>query len=160
MRSFATNHFRFIDFTEMSSDLSRQVFECRNHPEIRRWMVNDKPILRANHDAFVLDLSRRNDVLYFCVIKDGIFIGSINIHSEGNNVAERGIYIHPVYQGKGYSKLICIESYDYFHKNYGLNHIITKVKKNNISSNSLEKSLGATLEKSDEELNYYRLILS
>lgn len=91
----------------------------------------------------------------------GGFIGSINIHfEEDSNSAERGLYIHPDYWGKGLAKKICKEAYRYLRDNIGLKHITTKVLKENINSNSLENALGAKLVNKDDIFNYYDCQLS
>lgn len=90
----------------------------------------------------------------------GVFVGSINLHFDDSSTAERGIYLNPVYQGKGLSKHICKDFYKYFRDNHGLRFITTKVLKNNVSSNSLERSLGAERVKEDDKFFYYKCDLS
>lgn len=83
-------------------------------------------------------------------------MGSVNIHfEEKSNSAERGLYIHPFYWGKGLAKKICKELYIYLRDNIGLTHVTTKVLKENISSNCLEHSLNAKLVKEDDVFYYY-----
>jgi len=98
-----------------------------------------------------------------CIIayyRGGVFVGSINLHFEDAQSAERGIYLNPAHQGKGLSKQICKDFYKYFRDNHGLSFITTKVLKENISSNELERSLGAVKVAEDERFFYYRYDLS
>lgn len=155
MGSFKTENFTFIDFTEMDEAMSRKVWECRNLSEIRKWMVNSEFIPYDSHAGFVESLKHKTDALYFSVLHDGKFIGSVNIHMNLSGEAERGIYIHPDYWGKKYAKKMCSEFYSYVRKKFGITHITTKVLKENIGSNSLESSLNAMVVGEDERFYYY-----
>lgn len=155
MGSFKTENFTFIDFTEMDEGMSKQVWECRNLPEVRKWMVNKEPIPYDSHLMFVESLDKNPKALYFCVLYDESFIGSVNIHKEDNGSAERGIYIHPNYWGKKFARRICGEFYPYIIKELGISEITTKVLKDNLGSNSLENSLGASQAGEDDEFFYY-----
>ncbi len=42
--SFTTAHFRFVNYTLLTETEGRLVWEARNHPEVRRRMVNAEPI--------------------------------------------------------------------------------------------------------------------
>lgn len=155
MSSFNTANFTFVDFTEMNESQSLQVLECRNNPEIRMWMVNTDIISADCHSKFVQSLSGNKHKLYFSVLYRGQFIGSINIHIEDTDRAERGIYIHPRFWGKKFALNICKEFYKYIHDNLGINIIYTKVKKENKGSNALELALGAKLSHDDASFFYY-----
>lgn len=161
MKSFCTDSFQFVDYTEMDESMSRRVLECRNLPEIRRWMVNDKVISYDDHKQFVMKLHHLDNTLYYSVLSGGgVFIASINLQFDNQTTAERGIYLHPDFWGHGLSKKICKELYTHFRDNKGLKTVKTKVKKNNVSSNALERSLGAAKIHDDDEYNYYSLDLN
>lgn len=155
MSSFNTDNFTFVDFTEMNESQSLQVLECRNNPVIRMWMVNTDIISADNHSKFVKSLSQNKSKLYFSVLYHDKFIGSINIHIEDSDKAERGIYINPHFWGKKFALNICKEFYKYIHDNLGINIIFTKVKKENVGSNALELALGAKLLHDDASFYYY-----
>lgn len=161
MRSFTTDIFKYIDYTEMDEDMSRLVWECRNLPEIRKYMVNQDIIPFDSHCKFVNNLQCKDNILYYSVLnRGGVFVGSINLHFDDAQSAERGIYLNPAHQGQGLSKQICKDCYKYFRDNHGLRFITTKVLKENISSNALERSLGAVKVAEDERFFYYRCDLS
>lgn len=159
MKSFNTDSFLFIDYTEMDEAMSRRVWECRNLPEIRKWMVNDSVIPASGHSAFVKSLDNSDKKRYFCILSGETFIGSINLTFTSGQEAERGLYLHPDFIGKGYAKRICREFYRYFRDNNGLTAITTKVKRTNVPSLMLERSLGALLEGEDAEFAYFTLRL-
>lgn len=159
MKSFRTDNFQFIDFTEMDEELSHKVWECRNHPDIRANMSNRDPIRFADHLNFVSQLTHSHNTLYYCVLLGRVFIGSVNIHFLDKETVERGIYIAPQFWGQGLSKLISKEFYQYIHNNRGVNIIKTRVYKSNGPSNALQYSIGARLIATDDEYNYYQLDL-
>ena len=158
MKSFSTEHFQFISYTEMGSDLSEKIWRCRNLKEIRDFMSNPEPIDRNAHDNFVKSLTNRDDREYFCVMQDGILIGSVNIHYIDPNTVERGIFINPTYWGKGFSKSISREFYNHI-KTADISRVCTKVKKYNKASIALQKSLGAKKYMEDDEYQYFELLL-
>lgn len=146
----------FIDYTEMNSEMSKRVLECRNLPEIRKWMVDTVPISLDNHTKFLKNLRNTQGKFYYCIIFNDKFIGSINIIKETDDTVERGIYIHPDFWGKKLSVQICKQFYSYIAMNMGIKSIITKVLKNNHSSNALEKALGTHQIAEDEWFYYYK----
>lgn len=162
MKSFETDNFIFVDFTEMDEAMSAKVWECRNHPLVRKNMVNSNLITLEEHNNFLNYLKNNDNKKYYYVTgkkEGGNFIGSINIIYESQNTVERGIYLHPDYFGRGISKKLTIEFYNYLHSNLGISTIKTKVKKNNIPSNKLDKSLGAEIIGEDEEYLYWSVKL-
>lgn len=156
MKSFSTDRFTYIDYTKMDEDMSRQVWECRNLPEIRKYMVNQDFIPFDSHCKFVKSLQNNHNTRYYCVLSRWRFVGSLNLHFKDSRSAERGIYLNPAFQGKGLSKQICKDFYTYFRNNHGLRFITTKVLKDNVSSNALERSLGAIKTAEDDMFYYYK----
>lgn len=161
MASFTTESFVFIDFTEMDEETSRQVFECRNLPEIREFMDNSNPLVWENHVDFINKLAQNCKKAYFAIYAKSTnkFIGSVNLHFEGSDSATRGIYLHPDCQGKGLSKKISREFYKYCRDIMGLHYINTKVFRNNEASNALQCTLGASRIGEDNAYFYYILDL-
>lgn len=155
MSSIRTENFTFVDFREMDEAMSRKIWECRNLPNIRKWMINPGHIPYYSHVNFVDSLKSKANIMYYVVLQDGLFVGSINIHIAENGTAERGIYIHPKYWGMGLAKKICRDFYSYIRNNMGINTITTKVLKDNVGSNSLERSLGASKISEDDRFIYY-----
>lgn len=159
MKSFDTDNFKFIDFTEMDNAMSLKVWKCRNLPEIRTNMSNRSYIRLVDHIAFVDKLANSHDTHYYSVLWKGMFIGSVNIHFIDDETVERGIYLDPRFWGKGLSKLISKEFYEYLHNNRSVNKVMTRVYKFNESSNALQYSNGARLIFADDKYNYYQLDL-
>ena len=67
---FKTEHFRFVNYALLTENESRAVWEARNHPDIRKWMVNDIPISWGNHQLFINGLNKSSDRVYYAVWHD------------------------------------------------------------------------------------------
>ena len=65
--SFTTEHFRFVNYTLLTETESHSVWEARNHPEVRKWMVNAEPISWRNHQLFMKSLATKSDRTYYAV---------------------------------------------------------------------------------------------
>lgn len=161
MHNLTTDSYYFKDFRGLTESEILSTWELRNHPDIRKWMTHPDPIEFANHRQFIKSLSDRNDVRYYLVEdKSGNIIGSVNISYISENKVERGIYINPVFQGKGHAKRMLQEFYDILHREYFIKTIVTKVLKENAPSNALERSLGAVSScGTSTAYNYYILNL-
>lgn len=157
MSSFKTDNFTFLDYTEMDDVMSRLVWECRNLPEIRKWMVNSDSISFMEHSRFIERLKLTGNSQYYCIIYNKSFIGSINIQYESQESAERGIYLHPDFFGRNLALKVCNEFYAYLRDYTTIRYITTKVLQNNFSSNRLEESLHANKIDEDGKFNYYRI---
>lgn len=141
----------------MDDTMSRKVWECRNLPDIRKNMVNPDYIPLQSHLNFVEGLKSKNDAIYYVVLINYEFVGSINLHIENLDTAERGIYLHPEFQGKGLAKMICNDFYRHCRQSNGIRFITTRVLKSNDASNALEHALGASKIKENDSYNFYRL---
>lgn len=64
---FTTEHFRFVNYTQLTEQESRAVWEARNYLDIRKWMVNKAPISWESHQHFILGLANRTDRVYYAV---------------------------------------------------------------------------------------------
>lgn len=144
----------------MDEALSRKVWECRNMPEIRLNMSNPDPIRLEDHLMFVDKLTVTPNKHYYSVLWGGVFIGSVNVQFIDNETVERGIYLDPKFWGKGLSKLISKEFYDYLHNKRNVLKVRTRVFKSNKPSNALAISIGAKMVSSDDKYNYYEFDLN
>ncbi|MDE6490112.1 MAG: GNAT family N-acetyltransferase [Muribaculaceae bacterium] len=151
--------YTLVDYASMPPTLSRQVWEARNMPQIRCRMVNDPEIPWEDHERFVASLKGRSDAVYYAVLRDGEFIGSVNLHYSPSGEVERGIYLHPGHIGQGHSTSMLRPLYDKLRRE-GIHAVITRVKTDNLASNLLERRLGAVLcETTAGGYNIYRLDL-
>ena len=158
--TFETAHFRFVNYTQLSLDDSKKVWNARNNPEISKYMVNNDFISWENHLAFIKGLSSRNDRVYYgvYVIQDNTMIGSQGVNPiVGDGTGESGLYLFPEAQGKGYGKLMKAEFIQYIFEHKLLNIITEKVKLDNIRNQQLNLRLGFIQTAKDEEFVYFEL---
>lgn len=158
--TFDTAHFRFVNYTQLSLDDSKKVWNARNNPEISKYMVNTDFIPWENHLAFIKGLSSRNDCVYYGVyiLLDNTMIGSQGVNPiEDNGTGESGLYLFPEAQGKGYGKLMKQEFIYYIFEQGLLNVVTEKVKIDNVRNQQLNLSLGFKQVGTDGEFVYFEL---
>lgn len=90
-----TQTFCYKNYTHLDKEELRQIWEERNHPEIRKYMENDKVFSFESHLEYVESLKSRKDRVYYGVFQDGKLIASqcftdINYMAKS---AEHGIYL-------------------------------------------------------------------
>lgn len=156
---FSTGGFTFRNYTALSDDEHRLVLSERNGSAVREQMVNRDMILEEAHRHFVGLLHHRFDRAYYAVYNTEGLVGSLNIDIQGSGVAERGIWIAARCRGKRIAAPVTEAFYSYLHDNFGINRVLTKVRRANAASNALEHRLGASLTSSDKDYNHYELQL-
>lgn len=158
--TFDTAHFRFVNYTKLSLEDSKKVWNARNNPEISKYMVNTDFIPLENHLAFIQGLATRNDRVYYgvYVLADNTMIGSQGLNPiVGDGSGESGLYLFPEAQGKGYGKLMKSEFIQYIFEHKLLNVITEKVKLDNIRNQQLNLKLGFIQTAKDDEFVYFEL---
>ena len=158
--TFDTSHFRFVNYTKLSLEDSKKVWNARNNPEISKYMVDTDFIPLENHLAFIQGLANRNDRVYYgvYVLADNTMIGSQGLNPIlGNGSGESGLYLFPEAQGKGYGKLMKSEFIQYIFEHKLLNVITEKVKLDNIRNQQLNLKLGFIQTAKDGEFVYFEL---
>jgi len=155
--------FNLINFKELSIMETDLVLQMRNHPDIRRWMINDKTITKIEHIKFINSLS---DKEFHFMVRDNKdeYIGIINFKNIIlNDSADFGIYANPFsiakYKGKNLLnlgiifakrilKLNCISLFVFKHNTRAIELYL----RNGFVSTDRRTSLG-------EEFEEYKLML-
>lgn len=89
------NQFEYKSYPTLSQLELREIWEERNHPDIRRYMENDMAFSLESHMQFVKGLKSRTDRVYYGVFSDGKLIASqcfTDIDYTSKH-AEHGIYV-------------------------------------------------------------------
>ena len=68
---FETEHFRFVNYTQVPESDHWQILEARNHPDIACWMETTDTISWASHQNYVRSLAKRADRVYYGVYEMG-----------------------------------------------------------------------------------------
>ncbi|MDE7402207.1 MAG: pseudaminic acid cytidylyltransferase [Muribaculaceae bacterium] len=151
--------FLLKSYTELPQDTLLKLLEGRNLPEIRSVMVNTAEISEESHFAYIDTLLTRGDKRYFAAYAPGgELIGSVTLDllGEKRDSVERGIWLFPEAQGKGYATRMLGALYQELAKR-GIHRIITGVKPANTASLALERALGAVKSGESEGLIHFSL---
>lgn len=147
---------RQLNYTEMTESESRTVWEVRNLPEIRQYMTNPEPFSYESHRAFVRKLAEDPNKLFLAYFDGETLVGTISFVEIGiDSSAERGLFVNPVFQGRGMAQVLEKLSEREAQKR-GVCYLVAKVKNDNPSSLAFHKRAGYELMKTDEEYSYYK----
>ena len=124
---------REVNYTELSEQESRQVWETRNLPDIRKWMFNSQPFLWEEHSQFVAGLSQRKDKLYMAFFDGNRPVASYDLTGIHDGQAECGLYVHPDYEGRGIASMI-EERMEQTAQEKGIRLLTSRVLNNNTAS--------------------------
>lgn len=97
---------REVNYTELTEEESRQVWQTRNLPQIRQWMFNHNSFSWEEHSRYVSSLANRTDKLYMAFFDGEQLIASYDLIDIHAGQAECGIYLHPDYKGKGIASMV------------------------------------------------------
>lgn len=94
------------NYTELTEEESKQVWQTRNLPHIRQWMFNSNPFSWEEHAQFVTNLAQRTDKLYMAFFDGEQLVASYDLIDIHDGQTECGLYLHPYYEGKGVASMI------------------------------------------------------
>ncbi len=86
-----------INFINLSSEEVEMVRIWRNHPEVKRWMYNDRYITKEEHLNFISSLKMDERNFYYLVKKDSLNVGVLSLNRVDlyNRNSYFGIYANP-----------------------------------------------------------------
>jgi len=145
------------NFTTLSNDEKEMVLQWRNHPSIRRWMYQKKPIAKEEHFNYIDSLKSRDDRCYFLVEKDKAPIGVIDFTAldKEKKSAEIGLYGVPSKQGVGKYLMDAILEYGF--RQMHLKRLFANVYKENEKAIRLYQKYGFREINRDDELIYMEI---
>lgn len=157
--NFETEHFSYVNYVNLTEEQSRTVWEGRNHPEVRKWMVNPNPFPYNEHVAFIKDLKERNDKLYWAVLSDGHIAGSFSLHpyDPDKKDGEMGKYLLFEFRGKGLGKLATQEFIDYIFSAGIVQRVYIKTLLTNTTNQYVNEAAGFRKYDYDEKYVYMEL---
>jgi UDP-4-amino-4,6-dideoxy-N-acetyl-beta-L-altrosamine N-acetyltransferase len=127
---------QLLNFTTLDQTQKELVLSWRNHPDIRKWMIDDSLIPLENHLRFIDLLHTKTDRCYFLVQKDSEYIGVIDLTAIDSNCAELGIYANPDMRGVGHILMKALIDHA---KTLGLSKLIAHMFINNVRACHLYK---------------------
>lgn len=146
-KSYKVQKFLFKNFTSISDEEKKHVWEWRNHPDIRKWMINRDIIPFENHLSFLNSLKDRNDRFYWLVFYNGAPVGVLSIADCNDSLTEGtpGYYIDPACKIIG----IGVElqyAFKYFFLNIlGFERLIGLIQVGNVNSYQNARFLGSKI---------------
>ena len=157
---FKTPHFEFINYVNLTEEESHRVWEGRNHPEVRKWMVNSEPFSFESHKSFLNGLKEREDRLYWAVKYDGELIGSFSLHPYDveKKEGEMGKYLFFEYRGKGLGKLATQEFIDAIFGLGIVHRVYIKTLISNTTNQHVNEAAGFVRYDTDDKYVYMELI--
>ncbi len=124
---------KLTKFQDLSLEEKKEVLNWRNHPEIRKWMLDKNKISLKNHLNFIENL--KEDKIYLKV-ED---LGVINFKILGQK-AELGLHKNPEKNKVG--KILLNEAIEYAFNKLNAKKIILYVFGDNIKAINLYKKFG------------------
>ena len=146
------------NYVNLSIDDKILALNMRNHPQTKKWMYNQKNILKTSHFNFIKGLENNIEKRYFLVKQQKNIIGSINFSQiNSNSSVEFGLYTNPFVQSRGYGSILEAAASHYAFNELGVNKIKLEVFSNNERAINFYKKCG--FEFIDSRKENYRNIL-
>ena len=149
---------REVNYTELTEDESRQVWQTRNLPHIRQWMFNPNPFTWEEHSRFVSSLTQRPDKLYLAFFDGKQLVASYDLIDIHNAQAECGLYLHPDYEGKGIASMV-EDRMEEIARERGIQLLTSQVLNNNAASLAFFTRNGFSVVNQDVNVTYYNKVL-
>ncbi len=105
-KPYSQDDFSYHNFIHLSPDEIVMVLNWRNHPSVRKWMLNTNIIEIENHLNFINSLKDREDCYYWLVYRNSEAVGVVSVTNIDNEnlSCESGFYLNPerINQGDGF----------------------------------------------------------
>lgn len=152
--AFKSLDFRIVNYIDMTVDESKIVWEVRNLPAIRKCMTQPEAFSFEAHLRFVESLKDNPSKIYYAIFLGYDLVGCYDfIGIKDGESAEHGLYINPVFNGKGYGTII--ESVmDGYIRERGVHRILAEVLKINHQSYYYHLKVGYKVYSEDEKYYY------
>ena len=133
---------KFVDILKVKDEIKEKVRQWRNKDDIRKYMLNQHIITKAEHLSWIESLRDRNDWKFWVVFFDKIPIGSVYLQNINfkNLTSEWGFYIgEDDFKGKGLGKCILFKLLEFYFEVMRFEVLFTKVVSNNIVALNIYK---------------------
>ena len=135
-------YFRYANLED-----AKFLYNLRNEDSVRAVSFNTDKVSFEDHLTW-LDKSIKNPnrVLFVILNPELAPIGQVRF-DKTNNFAEISVSLSQQFRGKGFGKLSLVNSCQLFFNNYGIDYMVAKIKKDNISSIAAFEKSGFTMIK-------------
>lgn len=145
---------REVNYTDLTEEESKQVWQTRNLPEIRQWMFNPNPFSWEEHSNYVTSLSQRIDKLYIAFFDGERLMASYDLIDIHDGQSECGLYLHPDFEGKGIASMI-EERMEEIARNKGIYVLTSQVLNANAASLNFYIRNGYTKISEDDRVAHF-----
>lgn len=134
------------------ADDSHELWEWRNHPEIRKWSFTKDPIPFEEHQKWFEQ--RMNNSKYLILVACGEKkqkFGQIRFDIDRKkNIAHVNVHLNPQYFNKGLGSRIISKGTQFLHKQYPLMKICAEILIDNVASQKAFVKNGYVLDGKNE----------
>lgn len=131
-------------FVDLNAGESEQVLHWRNHPQVRKWMVNQEPISELEHAAFLEKLRQGDDPDYYLLFFQQQAFGVVDFYRRHPDPLScyYGYYLDPSRLGSAMGLLLefWVAEYALIHWQY--HHIIAETRTDNTAARELHAHTG------------------
>jgi len=131
------------------------IFSWRNDIETRKNSFNSSEVSLEEHKSWFEKVLSSHSNHLFILLDNSEKIGVIRFDRLKNNIAEISINLSPEKRGKGYGTLGIKLLSNYYLKEFNLDYILSKIKKENASSINSFKQAGYILNKEESECSEF-----
>lgn len=111
------------------------LFEWRNHPEIRKNSFNTSPISRNEHEKWFNEKTEDPLTTIYIACCGDVKIGSIRFENKDNKVIKVSVMLNPDFFGKGFGvEIIKLGTEKFVSEKHPERPLIAEIKKDNIAS--------------------------
>ena len=128
-----------LDFTILSDEKKLEILTWRNHPEVRKWMLNSDIISNDTHMRFVDTLQHDKANRYFLLHKEKQEIGVVYFNNIHNEECTIGLYANPFKLIKGTGDILISTAIKYAFDSLNLKRIVLEVFSDNERAIALYK---------------------
>ncbi|MEH7445205.1 bifunctional UDP-2,4-diacetamido-2,4,6-trideoxy-beta-L-altropyranose hydrolase/GNAT family N-acetyltransferase [Bacillus sp. JJ1122] len=150
-----------INIQKLNKTDIEDVYHLSNDEAVRKWSINQEPILYENHIEWFYNILNDENVLFYSFKrkKDNVFLGQVRI-SCNENKGLISISLNEQLRGKRIAKTLVNKFINKIQNEYpNINIIEAQIHKENIPSLKLFNSLGFSLKEEGNPFNRYQLIL-
>ena len=149
------NNEREIKIRKATMEDARRLYEWRNDPDTRANSVHTEEIPWENHLSWLEKTLKDHKRDLYVVEEAGEPCGTIRLDDDGENWFEISWTVAPEFRGKGIGKKMTQKFFDEYLGDKK-ERVIARVKKENIASIKMIKSLGFVFKQEEGGLEIWR----
>ena len=138
---------------------SQLYYTWANDPVVRQMAFHSEPIPWESHCKwFEGKLNSANSHLTVCYSGE-VPVGQVRFDEVAKGEYEIDISVDSGLRSKGQGRAMLRSAINYVHEKYNINYFLAEVKVENIPSQKMFTAVGFELQKVENQVNYYKLII-